>query len=303
MSKKVKIILISILLFVLGAGVVNASSANATLMTDGQNIKAGETFTVTFVANCEEGINGLEGKISYDTDKLEFVKVETADATKWTNLGEGLTVQILNISSESIKESQIFKMTFKAKDDITAGTTANITVDEIVIDSEAQTDSSKSVVAQTISLNIIADEDPTQGTEKPDGDDNKEEDKEQETDKETEDKDQAADKETEDKDQVDDKETEDKETEDKNQIDDDKDSNVNKEESKDDKKTNTTEESKKDNKVQTNTVSTSTNTKKDNTTASKEYPKTGAEIIVLPIVIITISLIASYMGYKKYKGI
>ena len=298
MSKKVKIILISILLFVLGAGVVNASSANAALMTEGQNIKAGETFTVTFVANCEEGINGLEGKISYDTDKLEFVKVETADATKWTNLGEGLTVQILNISSESIKESQIFKMTFKAKDDITAGTTANIIVDGIVIDSEAQTDSSKSVVAQTISLNIIADEDPTQGTEKPDGDDNKEEDKEQETDKETEDKDQVDDKETEDKEQETDKETEDKE-----QIDADKDSNVNKEESKDDKKTNTTEESKKDNKVQTNTVSTSTNTKKDNTTASKEYPKTGAEIIVLPIVIITISLIASYMGYKKYRGI
>ena len=294
MSKNIKIILISILLFALGAGVVNASAAGAMLTTNSQNIKPGETFEVVFTANCEEGINGIEAKISYDEDKLEFVKVEIVDATKWTNLGEGLTVQILNVSSESIKEGQIFKMTFKAKENVASGATANIVVDGIVIDTEAQTDSSKSVAEQTIKLNIIANEEPTQPET-----DNNTPDEEQTTDKDTQDKEQDADKDTQDKDQVADKETEDKE-----QIDDEnKDSNVNKEETKDDKETNTKEESKKDNEMTTNSVSTSTNTKKDNTTASKEYPKTGAEIIVLPIALIAISLIASYIGYKKYKGI
>ena len=77
MSKKIKILLISILLFVLSAGVVNANTLNAELKTNSQNVKPGETFTVTFKAACQEGINGLESKISYDEEKLEVIDIAT----------------------------------------------------------------------------------------------------------------------------------------------------------------------------------------------------------------------------------
>lgn len=43
--------------------------------------------------------------------------------------------------------------------------------------------------------------------------------------------------------------------------------------------------------------------KVDNTTADKEYPKTGAKTVILPIFIIAILAIVSYVGYKRYREI
>ncbi len=40
---------------------------------------------------------------------------------------------------------------------------------------------------------------------------------------------------------------------------------------------------------------------KDTTAADKEYPKTGAETIILPVIIITVFGTIGIIGYKKYK--
>lgn len=244
MSKKIKIILLAILLFVLGTGVVNASTASATLTTEKQEVVPGETFTVTFSAESEQGINGIEVIMGYDENKLEFVKSEIIDTTKWTNLGENLTAQILHVSNETVTESEIFTITFKVKESATIDATAVIKADSIVIDSEAQTNAKKEIEAQEIEVKVVNVQEPDENDGTPENDSTQEE-----------------------------QETQDKENTEQNQVTPDKES---------DKKT---EENK------------------DNTTSEKEYPKTGAERTILPIVVLIIILIASYVGYRKYREI
>lgn len=244
MSKKLRIILISILLFVLGTVAVNANEATALLTTNSQNVKPGETFSVAFSANCSEGINGVESKISYDEEILEFVELKVSDTTKWTNLGENLTAQILHVSNETVTESEIFTITFKVKESATIDATAVIKADSIVIDSEAQTNAKKEIEAQEIEVKVVNVQEPDENGGTPENDSTQEE-----------------------------QETQDKENTEQNQVTPDKES---------DKKT---EENK------------------DNTTSEKEYPKTGAERTILPIVVLIIILIASYAGYRKYREI
>ena len=272
MSKKIKILLISILLFVLSAGVVNANTLNAELKTNSQNVKPGETFTVTFKAVCQEGINGLESKISYDEEKLEFIKVEVADTQKWTNLGEGLTVQILHTSQATLTEEDIFVATFKVKDGIAEGSKAKVIVEEIVLDSESLTNSRNEIQAKEIELTVVS-----ETTDEPNGDQNEK--------------------------------PEEKPNGDQNSKPDD---NSGKEPSKDESNdSNNKQENKptnnvdgdKTNKPQTNQNNNKTNTGKDSTVANKEYPKTGAEKFIFPIITIVIVLVGSYIGYKKYKAI
>lgn len=244
MSKKLRIILISILLFVLGTVAVNANAATAVLTTNSQNVKPGETFSVTFSANCAEGINGVESKISYDEEMLEFIKLEVSDTTKWTNLGENLTAQILHVSSETVTEGEIFIITFKVKDDATLDTVAKIKADSIVIDSEAETNARKEIEAQEIEVKITNSEETeeNEGTQENDG----------------------------------------------------VQENQGTQENNGTQENEGTEEKEDNKKAEEN---------KDNTTSEKDYPDTGAERMIFPIIALIIILIASYAGYKKYKEI
>lgn len=56
-------------------------------------------------------------------------------------------------------------------------------------------------------------------------------------------------------------------------------------------------------KVTKKTGETNKENNKDNSTAGKEYPKTGAETIIVPICIVIIITLVSYKKYKKYKKI
>ena len=57
-----------------------------------------------------------------------------------------------------------------------------------------------------------------------------------------------------------------------------------------------------DNNKGNNTVN-GTTIKKDNTVADKEYPKTGVEKIVLPIILLAVISGTAYIVNKKYKKI
>ena len=57
-----------------------------------------------------------------------------------------------------------------------------------------------------------------------------------------------------------------------------------------------------DSKDDKNTVKVTT-IRKDNTVADKEYPKTGAERIVLPIILLAVISGTAYIINKKYKKI
>lgn len=51
-----------------------------------------------------------------------------------------------------------------------------------------------------------------------------------------------------------------------------------------------------------NDKGTTSGNKIDKTTAGKEYPKTGAKTVILPLLLIAILVIVSYVGYKRYRG-
>lgn len=121
--KKQLIAILTIMLLVLGVtfsvNAIDAENATANLKASSTELNPGETFTVTFEATCEKGINGVTTTISYDEDKLELVKgVTVTDTAKWIRLeGEtDLSADILCNSKDKITTGDIFTVTFKVKE-------------------------------------------------------------------------------------------------------------------------------------------------------------------------------------------
>lgn len=274
MNKRIKILLISILLFALGTGVVNASVATATLSTSNQTVKPGETFTVTLTAKCDQGINGLESKIDYDKEKLEFVKVEVVDTTAWTNLGENLTVQILHASSETVKEAEIFKVTFKVKEDVTVESTARITVDDIVLDSDEGTTSISEIEAQAIEVKIVKESNNNDNSSDNNNGSNDNDSNNNDRDNNNGDNSNSSNN---------------------NDRDNNNGNNSNGSNNSDNNNNNNTN---KNNVINNNNTNSIGKNNVDTTTTDKSYPKTGVVTILLPILI---TLAISIVLYKKYK--
>ena len=78
--KKIAKMLITVMMAIMiigTAGFVNAdTTTGALVLVAEKNQHPGDTFTVTISATCEDGINGLMGAITYDTEKLELSEVE-----------------------------------------------------------------------------------------------------------------------------------------------------------------------------------------------------------------------------------
>lgn len=71
-----KIALISILFVLFMTLNVYAATMGITLKSSSNSIKAGETVSVTFVANSENGIGGIDGILKYDNTKLQMLTEE-----------------------------------------------------------------------------------------------------------------------------------------------------------------------------------------------------------------------------------
>lgn len=157
MKKQIKILLLSIVLVLISTLTVNAADATATLSLDNSEVENGDTFTVTLNVACEEGINGLEGTVSYDKENLELVSIDVGDSN-WSNLGEGLEIAILHAKSGTIKSADILKITFKVKDTAEVGTTAKVTLSDMLLDSDAAVNSSKEIGTKEIEVTITEEE-------------------------------------------------------------------------------------------------------------------------------------------------
>lgn len=145
-----KLITFAIIFMVILAnlGIVQAdTTATATLKTDKDKVKPGDTFTVTLSVACEDGINGIDTTYSYDTDKLELVSASVKDSTNWSSLGADNQITVICNSTSKITTADIYVLTFKVKDSVATGTTANISTTDILVDSDAATNSEKTVKA------------------------------------------------------------------------------------------------------------------------------------------------------------
>lgn len=164
MKKQIKILMLVIALIMACTLTVNAADATASLNSSSAEVHKGDTFTVTLNVSCEEGINGLKGKFSYDTDKLELVNpnpedpskpLKIVDQTKWFNLGEDLNVEVIHNSSDTEKSADIVEVTFKVKDTVEVGTKAKIAVTDLVLDSDAASNSTKQIGTKEVEVSIV----------------------------------------------------------------------------------------------------------------------------------------------------
>ena len=173
---KTKFIIVLTIMMVLILN-MTISYANTTygifLNINPEEIKIGETFTVTLSANCNDGINGIDTTYSYDENKLELVSAEVADSKNWANLGTDNQITVICNSTETITEADIYILTFKVKENVIAGDTAIISTTEILLDSDAETNSEIMIDAKELSITVASEEEENPPTN-PDDDSNTE---------------------------------------------------------------------------------------------------------------------------------
>ena len=162
--KKIIISIIVLCLVLSSISIVNASTGTVNLIANNKTVKPGETFTVTVSVSCVDGINT---SYNYDQDKLEFVSAKVSN-DNWANLGTNNSITVISNSTSKITSSDIYVLTFKVKDNATAGI-AKVGTSDIMIDSDLAENSSFNVSAKSIDINIITDN--NQGDNNP-GDNN-----------------------------------------------------------------------------------------------------------------------------------
>lgn len=139
-NKSIVIMLIIALIMSFSTISLAASKATITIKASNANIKVGETFTVTLSASCEDGINGIDTKYSYDTTKLELVNAAVANST-WASLGNEESITVICNSTSKITNSDIYILTFKIKEEVEVGEELEIAISETMLDSDAATNS------------------------------------------------------------------------------------------------------------------------------------------------------------------
>lgn len=144
MNKTIKLMLLSLLTILVLTTAVNAAEATARLSGSSETIAPGDTFEVILSAECEDGINGLVTTINYDETKLEKVSLETTDTSKWANIG-GENIDVINLSENSITRDDIVKVTFKLKEDVDDGEEIKIYTGIIELDTDEETNSTRTI--------------------------------------------------------------------------------------------------------------------------------------------------------------
>ena len=159
---KKKIFMLLILFIILATTLVQASSnATLTLKSNSSNVKPGSTFTVTMHIICPDGINGFSCNYSYDINNLELINRTVCDSSKWSNLGQNNEIAIISNTSSIIKDSDLFELTFKVKENATVNTKSSITLSNIMIDSDKPVDSKIYPTDQELTVTITSSTPPT----------------------------------------------------------------------------------------------------------------------------------------------
>lgn len=163
---KIKIItaIIIAILITLLASISFAASGTVEFKPSTTEVKKGETFTVTLSATSEDGINGIDTKYTYDSEKLELVNEKVADSSNWSNMGTSPDITIICSSTQSIKNADIYILTFKVKDNVSSGSTIKIETTKILLDTDAQTDSEVDIPSKKIEIIVkeVPEENPNQ---------------------------------------------------------------------------------------------------------------------------------------------
>ena len=155
MKAKVITVSIIVILIIILTNVTYAASGTVEFKSTIEQVKKGDTFTVTLSATSEDGINGIDTKYVYDSNKLELISENVVDSTKWSNLGVSPSITVICNSTQSIKNADIYALKFKVKDNVADGESLNIETTGILLDTDLQTDSELTIPAKKIEIAVV----------------------------------------------------------------------------------------------------------------------------------------------------
>ena len=111
---KQKIVVLSILfaIIILACNVCFAAEGTVKFESSKKEVKKGDIVDVTLSVSSNDGINGIDTKYTYDTDKVELISQEVEDSSKWVNLGKNNEITIICNVEEHIKSSDIILLKY-----------------------------------------------------------------------------------------------------------------------------------------------------------------------------------------------
>lgn len=134
MRKKLLNILIILILLLITSNISYATESDGGISITSSKARPtpNETFVVTISATSESGLNGINAKIEYDENILEFIKSDLKDTSKWAEFDEFPNlVAMWRSTSESSKSSDVYEITFKVKE--TTQKTTQIKLKDIIV--------------------------------------------------------------------------------------------------------------------------------------------------------------------------
>ena len=155
--KKRKIVLFIILviigMLILNKNVYATSVGIITIKGSKRNVKAGDTFTITIHASCDDGINGLTANYEYDEDKLELTDAKVANSN-WSSLGGEKEIALIATSATDITSDDMYTLTFKVKSNVKSGDTINFSIKNTTLSVFSHDGSDINIGDKTVTLNV-----------------------------------------------------------------------------------------------------------------------------------------------------
>lgn len=127
-----KVTIIALLLVIMYSTIVNALSFTVAMTPSSSNVNPSTEFTVVIkVANLDVGANGintLSGTLNYDEDVFETINDSSIDGENgWSCSYNAENKKLLLSKVPFVKrEENVFRVTFKTKEDVEPGTTGKI---------------------------------------------------------------------------------------------------------------------------------------------------------------------------------
>ena len=137
MKRNIKVLFTFLLIAIItiaGAKIAYAAEPSLQLKADVTEAKIGDTISIDVTAKNDNGIEGLDSILEYDSTKLEFTnKTDVEDATMSQADGEtgDYKLIILVNSASTVTEKKLVTLKFKVLDKATVGETLKVTVKNI----------------------------------------------------------------------------------------------------------------------------------------------------------------------------
>lgn len=157
MKKTISLIIIVTLTFFMTI-ISYASDSDVTILASKQTVSAGDTVTLTInLAETEDGIAGLQGKIGWKTEQLTYVSSAVGSSFTTLNFNDESTSASLGTfsvygSNYITTGGTAFTVTFKVNSGVTVDTPIEINVTGIK--AEYQTAGTTDIQAKTVNLTV-----------------------------------------------------------------------------------------------------------------------------------------------------